>query len=70
MGAMIIAEAGDFSRFDSAGKLLAYAGMPFITPPSTSAIGMNPLPRISPKNGQKVNIIMLTFPMLPRNLCG
>ena len=27
MGAMILAEAGDFSRFDSVGKLLAYAGM-------------------------------------------
>lgn len=27
MGAMIIAEIGDFSRFDSADKLLAYAGM-------------------------------------------
>lgn len=27
MGAMIIAEIGDFSRFDSAGKILAYAGM-------------------------------------------
>jgi len=27
MGAMILAEAGDFSRFDSADKLLAYAGM-------------------------------------------
>ena len=27
MGAMILAEVGDFSRFDSADKLLAYAGM-------------------------------------------
>ena len=27
MGAMIIAEIGDFSRFDSADKILAYAGM-------------------------------------------
>ena len=27
MGAMILAEAGDFSRFDSPDKLLAYAGM-------------------------------------------
>ena len=27
MGAMILAEIGDFSRFDSADKLLAYAGM-------------------------------------------
>ena len=27
IGAMILAEAGDFSRFDSVGKLLAYAGM-------------------------------------------
>ena len=27
MGAMIIAETGDFSRFDSADKILAYAGM-------------------------------------------
>ena len=27
MGAMIIAEIGDFSRFDSADKVLAYAGM-------------------------------------------
>ena len=27
IGAMILAEAVDFSRFDSAGKLLAYAGM-------------------------------------------
>ena len=27
MGAMIIAEIGDFNRFDSADKLLAYAGM-------------------------------------------
>lgn len=27
MGAMILAEAGDFSRFDSSDKLLAYAGM-------------------------------------------
>ena len=27
MGAMIIAEVGDFSRFDSADKILAYAGM-------------------------------------------
>ncbi len=26
MGAMIIAEIGDFSRFDSADKILAYAG--------------------------------------------
>ena len=27
MGAMILAEIGDFSRFDSADKILAYAGM-------------------------------------------
>lgn len=27
MGAMIIAEIGDFNRFDSADKILAYAGM-------------------------------------------
>jgi transposase len=27
MGAMIIAEIGDFSRFDSPDKILAYAGM-------------------------------------------
>ena len=27
MGAMIVAEIGDFSRFDSADKILAYAGM-------------------------------------------
>ena len=27
MGAIIIAEIGDFSRFDSADKILAYAGM-------------------------------------------
>lgn len=27
MGAMIIAEIGDFTRFDSADKILAYAGM-------------------------------------------
>lgn len=27
MGAMILAEAGDFSRFDSPDKLLAYAGL-------------------------------------------
>ena len=27
MGAMIITEIGDFSRFDSADKILAYAGM-------------------------------------------
>ena len=27
MGAMILAEVGDFSRFDSPDKLLAYAGM-------------------------------------------
>lgn len=27
MGSMIIAEIGDFSRFDSADKILAYAGM-------------------------------------------
>ena len=27
MGAMIIAEVGDFSRFDSPDKLLAYAGL-------------------------------------------
>ena len=27
MGAMILAEIGDFSRFDSADKLLAYAGL-------------------------------------------
>ena len=27
MGAMILAEIGDFSRFDSAGKKLAYSGM-------------------------------------------
>lgn len=27
MGAMILAEIGDFSRFDSPDKLLAYAGM-------------------------------------------
>ena len=27
MGAMILAEIGDFSRFDSPGKILAYAGM-------------------------------------------
>ena len=27
MGAMIIAEIGDFSRFDSPGKILAYAGL-------------------------------------------
>ena len=27
MGAMIIAEIGDFCRFDSADKILAYAGM-------------------------------------------
>lgn len=26
MGAMIIAEIGDFNRFDSPGKILAYAG--------------------------------------------
>lgn len=27
MGAMILAEIGDFSHFDSADKILAYAGM-------------------------------------------
>lgn len=27
MGAMILAEVGDFSRFDSSDKLLAYAGL-------------------------------------------
>lgn len=27
MGAMIIAEIGDFNRFDSADKILAYAGI-------------------------------------------
>ena len=27
MGAIILAEVGDFSRFDSPDKLLAYAGM-------------------------------------------
>ncbi len=27
MGAMIIAEIGDFSQFDSSDKILAYAGM-------------------------------------------
>lgn len=27
MGAMVLAEIGDFSRFDSADKILAYAGM-------------------------------------------
>ena len=27
MGAMVLAEVGDFSRFDSPDKLLAYAGM-------------------------------------------
>ena len=27
MGAMILAEIGDFSRFDSPDKILAYAGM-------------------------------------------
>ena len=35
MGAMILAEVGDFSRFDSPDKLLAYAGMP----PSTYQSG-------------------------------
>ena len=35
MGAMIIAEIGDFSRFDSPDKILAYAGMP----PSTYQSG-------------------------------
>ena len=35
MGAMILAEVGDFSRFDSADKLLTYAGMP----PSTYQSG-------------------------------
>ena len=35
MGAMILAEAGDFSRFDSPDKLLAYAGMS----PSTNQSG-------------------------------
>lgn len=31
MGAMIVAEIGDFSRFDSADKILAYAGMSLST---------------------------------------
>lgn len=35
MGAMILAEIGDFSRFDSPDKILAYAGMP----PSTYQSG-------------------------------
>ncbi len=35
MGAMILAEIGDFSRFDSDDKILAYAGMP----PSTYQSG-------------------------------
>ena len=37
MGAMILAEVGDFSRFDSPDKLLAYAGMsPLLTNPGSS----------------------------------
>ena len=35
MGAMILAEIGDFSRFDSPDKILAYAGMPPATSTAT-----------------------------------
>ena len=36
MGAMIIAEIGDFSRFDSPDKILAYAGChPLLTSPDS-----------------------------------
>ena len=40
MGAMIIAEIGDFSRFDSADQILAYAGMS----PSTYQSGQLDIP--------------------------
>lgn len=39
IGAMIIAEIGDFNRFDSADKLLAYAGMPPTTYQSEQLYG-------------------------------
>lgn len=97
MGAMILAETGDFSRFESPDKLLAYAGLS----PSTyqsgqlkncyahmekrgsrylryaifnaakyAAIGTQPLPPISPRNGRKASTTMLPFPMLPKNWFG
>lgn len=46
MGAMILAEAGDLSRFDSPDKLLAYAGMS----PSTYQSGQ--LKKLLPPHGK------------------
>jgi transposase len=94
MGAMILAETGDFSRFESPDKLLAYAGLS----PSTyqsgqlkncyahmekrgsrylryaifnaakyAAIGTQPLPPISPRNGRRASTTMLPFPTRPRS---
>lgn len=97
MGAMILAEVGDFSRFDSPDKVPAYAGlspstyqsgqlvnaMPIwrnaapdtcgllsSTPPSTFAIGIQPLLLTSLRNEPSASTTMLPSPTLPRNWCG
>ena len=97
MGAMILAEAGDLSRFASPDKLLAYAGMSpstyqsgqlkncyphmekrgsrylryaLLMPPNMSAFGIQPLPPISPRNGQRASTTMWPSPMLPRSWFG
>ena len=78
MGAMIIAEIGDFNRFDSPDKILAYAGlspstyqsgqldvydMPYTTQPNMSVTGIQHSLNIWQRNEPKANITMLPYLM-------
>ena len=71
MGAMILAEVGDFSRFDSPDRVLAFAGLSpstyqsgqlnncyahITTPPSTFAIGTRPSGLTSPRRWPRVTL--------------
>ena len=56
MGAMIIAEIGDFSRFIWKNEVPDTSGMPFTMPQNMSATGMNPSAHILRRNERKASI--------------
>lgn len=62
MGSMILAEIGDFSRFDSPNKLLAYAGMSLSTYQSSQLKNCYPIPTWK---GEAPDIYDTPFTTLP-----